>query len=104
MVESISTCWPPETGVTAAILSTLVPPAIVDVSVYVHVLPTVIGNGTELLDTTDVEPPELPEPVLADLELLLVLPLGVPEPPGEPEFPVLQPVTTRHAAAVSPTP
>jgi hypothetical protein len=105
MLESIVTCCPPATGVTAAILSTLVPPVTVPaVSLYVHVFPTAIGNGTELLETTDVEPPEPPEPLLADLELLLALLLDEPELLDDPELPALQPVRTRPATAASPTP
>jgi hypothetical protein len=69
------------------------------VSLYVHVLPAAIGNGTELLEVTDVDPLE---PVLADVEPLLVL--DELELPAEPELPVLQPVRTRPARAANPTP
>jgi hypothetical protein len=60
MVPSIVTCWPPETGDTATILLTTVPvvPA-TSVVEYVHVSPTPTGNGRELDDTADVDPPEL---------------------------------------------
>ena len=108
IAESIVTCWPPETGLTAAIVSTdLLPSTALVVSVYFQVLPTSIGNGTEPDETTDVEPPELPELVPADLEL--PDPPDEPDPPDpavptsldpdEPEPPELQPARTRPAAA-----
>src|SRR5215469_12831257 len=99
MVESIVTCWPPGTGVTAAILSTLVPLVSSVVSLYVHVLPTATGNGTELVEATDVEPLD---PAPADVELL-ALALGELVPPSEPEPPSLQPVRIRPATAANPT-
>jgi hypothetical protein len=102
-VPSIVTCCPPETGVTAAILSTVVPLEPISVSLYVQVFPTAIGYGTELLETADVEPLEL---VFADFELAGALLL--PEEPElldepEPEFAVPQPTRARPAAAASAT-
>ncbi|HTA09158.1 MAG TPA: hypothetical protein VK836_11630 [Streptosporangiaceae bacterium] len=74
-------------------MSTVVPTVAPSVSVYFQVFPTAIGNGSESAETTDVEPPELAEPPLAGVELLLAALLEVePEPPDEPELPVLQPV------------
>src|ERR1700722_11045339 len=104
MVESIVTCWPAETGLTAAILSTdLLPDTPLVVSVYFQVLPASIGNGTELDEATDVEPPEPPEVVPADVEPVAAPP-DEPDEPDEsedPDPPVLQPARTRAAAAVS---
>ena len=84
---------------TAAILSTLVPLASSVVSLYVHVFPTATGNGTELVEVTDVEPLE---PAPADVELLALV-LGALVPPGEPEPPALQPVRIKPATAANPT-
>jgi hypothetical protein len=100
-VESISTWWPPDTGVTEAILSTLVPIVTEVVSLYVHVLPTAIGNGTELVVRTPVDPFEL---VPADVELLLLIVFDEVELPADPELPVLQPVRTRPPRTANPTP
>src|SRR5580704_18875675 len=103
MAVSIVTCWPPETGVTEAILSTDVPlESVPCVSVYFQVFPTEIGNGTEAEETTDVEPPELPEPECVPAELLpaalLTVELG---PPDEPGLAVLQPARSRPATAAT---
>src|SRR5580700_5390587 len=104
MAVSIVTCWPPETGVTEAILSTDVPlESVPCVSVYFQVFPTEIGNGTEAEETTDDEPPDLPE--LPDLDSVpaelppAALLVVEPEPPGDPELAVLQPARTSPATA-----
>lgn len=57
MALRIVTCWPPEAGVTAVILLTLLPKVVR----YLQTSPTPIGNGTVAVVTADVEPPELCE-------------------------------------------
>ena len=53
MALRIVTCWPPEAGVTAMILFTVLP----SVVLYRQVSPTPTGNGTVAV-VTDVEPLE----------------------------------------------
>jgi hypothetical protein len=54
MALRIVTCWPPDAGVTAMILLTVLP----SVVLYRQVSPTPTGNGTVAVVAADVEPLE----------------------------------------------
>lgn len=112
LLLDIVTSLPPDTGVTDRILlvTVLDEPVRATTDLYTQVLPTAIGNGTELDDTVDVDPPpevlEL-EVVLDDglLELLplepllLELPLFELPPPDVPHAVRMRPAATMSAAA-----